>query len=73
MFGDIYLKAAIVIDSVFKLIKNVYPQTLLEECKYKMKDKEINLFIEDILESSHDNNCAGKKKETNLKKIFSNL
>ena len=73
VFGDIYFKAAIVIDSVFKLVQNVYPQTLLEECKSKIKEKEINLFIEDILESSHDDNCEEKKQETNLKKIVSNL
>ena len=61
------------IDSVFKFAKNVYPQTLLEEWKCKIKEKEINLLIEDILESSYDDNCEEKKKETNLKKILSNL
>ena len=62
VFGDKYLKAAIVIDSVFKSGKKFYPQTFLEECKYKIKEKEINLFIEDILESYYDDNCEEKKE-----------
>ena len=44
----------IMIDSVFKLGKSFYPQTFLEECKYKMKEKEIKSFIEDDLENSSD-------------------
>ena len=42
-----------VIDSVFKLAKNYYPQTFLEECTHKIKGKEIKSLIED-LESSDD-------------------
>ena len=45
------------IGSVFKSAKNFYPQTFLEECKYK-----INLFIEDISESSYDDNCEEKEE-----------
>ena len=50
------------IDSVFKFAKNVYPQTLLEEWKCKIKEKEINLCIEDISESSYDDNCEEKEE-----------
>ena len=62
VFGDKYLKAAIAIDSVFKSAKNCYPQTLLEEWKCKIKEKEINLCIEDISESSYDDNCEEKEE-----------
>ena len=37
--------SAIVTDSIFKLGKNYYPQTFLEECKYRINEKEIKSLI----------------------------
>ena len=52
------------VESVYKSSKNYYPQAFLEECKYKMIEKEIKSFIEDDLESSD---------ESEEKKILINL
>lgn len=46
--------SAIVIDSVFKLGKNLNPQTFLEECKYRINEKEIKSLIKDDPKSSSD-------------------
>ena len=46
--------SALVITFVFKSGKNYYPQTLLEECKYKIKEKEIKSLIRENLASSSD-------------------
>ena len=43
----------IVIDLVLRINKNYYPQTLLEECKYKIKEGEKKkMFIIDDTENS---------------------
>ena len=42
------------VESVYKSNKNYYPQAFLEECKYKIIEKEIKSFIEDDLESSDE-------------------
>ena len=42
------------VESVYKSSKNYYPQAFLEECKYKIIEKEIKSFIEDDLESSDE-------------------
>ena len=39
--------ACISIDSVLKVDKNNYPQVYLEQCKYKIKKREIKRFIDD--------------------------
>lgn len=52
------------VESVYKSNKNYYPQAFLEECKYKIIEKEIKSFIEDDLESSD---------ESEEKKILINL
>ena len=37
--------------------KNYYPQVVLEECKYVVKENKMTKFINDELEiSSHDSN-----------------
>ena len=46
--------SAIVIGSVFNSGKNYYPQTILEKCKYKMKQKEIKSLIGYDIEISFD-------------------
>ena len=43
------------LDSVVRVNKNYYPQKLLEECKYKIKDKIENLINDDLDLSSSDN------------------
>ena len=42
----------IMLDSVIKAKKKYYPQTLLEECKYKLKKIKMENFIDDHLEKS---------------------
>ena len=46
----------IVLESVIKVSKKYYPQTLLEECKYVIrKNKMENLINDDLCLSSSDN------------------
>ena len=41
-----------------RMIKNCYPQTLLEECKYSVKGKTAKRFVtEDLSDSSSHNEC----------------
>ena len=42
----------IMLDSVIRVNKKYYPQTLLEECKYEFKKNEMENFINDDLEQS---------------------
>ena len=44
------------LDSVFKVKKSYYPQTLLEECKYEIKKTKMENFINDELEASLSDN-----------------
>ena len=46
----------ILVDSVYKSEKSYYPQGLLEECKYLVKDKEIKSFITKNSSLSKDEN-----------------
>ena len=46
----------VLLDSVIKVRKKYYPQTLLEECKYEIKNKTKNLVNEDLDLSSADDN-----------------
>ena len=47
----------VLLDSVIKVGKKYYPQTLLEECKYEIKNnKTKNLVNEDLDLSSADDN-----------------
>ena len=39
----------IILDSVVKVIKKYYPQTLLEECKYDIKKTKMENLIDDDL------------------------
>ena len=48
--------AAIDVDSVLKVDKNVYPQAYLEQCKYKLKKRRPVDFIDiDIIDDSESN------------------
>ena len=40
----------IILDSVIRVSKKYYPETLLEECKYKIKKNEKYNFMNDDLE-----------------------
>ena len=42
----------IMLNSVVKVNKKYYPQTLLEECKYEIKKNKMESFINDELEPS---------------------
>ena len=49
------------LDSVIRLNKKYYPQTLLEECKYVMRNKKIENLINDDLDlssSDQSDNCS---------------
>ena len=46
---------AIDIDSVLKIDKKAYPQTYLEECKYKLKKRKFVSFIDsEIIDDDSD-------------------
>ena len=44
------------LDSVIKMGKKYYPQTLLEECKYKLTKKKMEDLITDDFDSSSESN-----------------
>ena len=46
----------IMLDSVVRVNKKYYPQTLLKECKYEIKKTKIEHLINDDLESSSSDN-----------------
>ena len=46
----------IMLDSVIGVNKKYYPQTLLEECKYEIKKKKMENFINDNLDLSLSDN-----------------
>ena len=55
------------LDSVIKVNKKYNPQTLSEECKYKIKKTKMENLINDDLESSSCDNDSdnGSDNETN--------
>ena len=52
------------LDSIFRIGKNYYPQVFLEEYKYVIKEKNIHSYIIDDVEISSDSD-----EETLLEKI----
>ena len=46
----------ITLDSVIKMGKKYYPQTLLEECKYKLTKKKVEYLITDYFDLSSESN-----------------
>ena len=38
--------SVVLIDSVFKMGKNYYPRVFLEECKYIVKEKKVEILLE---------------------------
>ena len=52
------------IESVFKIGKNYYPQVFLEKCKYIFKEKKLIRYITDDIEiSSDDSDEENSNKE----------
>ena len=63
----------IMLDSVVKAKKKPYPQTLLEECKYKQKKIKMENLLDDNLEKSssdESDNEDDDNDESNEKKVF---
>ena len=56
------------IDSVFRMGKNYYPQVFLGECKYIVKEKEVTRHIIEDLEISPDveNSYEGNSNKENF-------
>lgn len=48
------LSISIVIDSVNNMTQNYYPQLLLEECKYKVKERKMTRYITEYMEIYSD-------------------
>ena len=61
--------SVVLIDSVFKMSKNYYPQVFLKECKYIVKKKVTRNIIENLDISSDEENSDEKNlmKEIILK------
>ena len=63
----------IMLDSVIRANKRYYPQTILEECKYKMKMNKMDKLVNDDLDPSSsdesnnesDNWCDKENDESN--------
>ena len=57
------------LDSIIKVKKKYYTQTLLEECKYEIKKTKMRNFINDELEarSSDDEGDSDSDNESNNK------
>ena len=53
--------SVILIDSLFRIGRNYYPQVFLEEYKHAIKEKKITENIIYDLESSYDVNISDKK------------
>ena len=51
------------IDSVYKTGKNYYPQAILEECKYVVKEKKMPEYITDDIEISSDSDREDSDEE----------
>ena len=47
----------IVLDSVIRVNKKYYPQTLLEECKYEIKKNKIENLTNHVLDPSSSDVC----------------
>ena len=58
------------IDSVFRVGKNYFPQVFLEECKYVVKKKKIPKYIIDDLEISSDSDEKNSNEENSDQKIL---
>ena len=56
----------IMIDSVIKVSKKYYPQTLLEECKYIQEKLKIENYIDEYLENSESDSDSNNEIESDI-------
>ena len=56
----------IMIDSVIKANKKYYPETLLEECKYKQEKIKIENYINEDLEDSESDSDTNNETESDI-------
>ena len=56
----------IIIDSVIKANKKYYPETLLEECKYKQEKIKIENYINEDLEGSESDSDTNNETESDI-------
>ena len=56
----------IMIDSIIKVNKKYYPQTLLEECKYTQEKIKIENYINDDLEDSDSDSDSNNDTKSDI-------
>ena len=56
----------IMIDSVIRVNKKYYPQTLLEECKYIQEKIKIENYINEDLENSESESASNNEIESDF-------
>ena len=56
----------IIIDSVIRVNKKYYPQTLLEECKYIQEKIKIENYINEDLEDSESDDSFNSETECDI-------
>ena len=54
------------LDSVIRVNKNYYPQTLLEECKYEIKKNKMKNFINDDLDLSSSDSYSDSESVNDI-------
>ena len=52
------------LDSVIKVNKKYYPQTLLEECKYGIRKNKMENLINDVFDSSSSDNESDSEPDS---------
>ena len=57
---------SVMLDSVIKVNKKYYPQTLLEECKYIQEKIKIENYINEDLESSQPGSDTNNETESDI-------
>ena len=58
--------SSILIESVFKMGKNYYPQMLLEKCSYITKEKKMPKYITDNVETSSDDSDESNEEQIKM-------
>ena len=53
----------IMLDSIIRVNKKHYPQTLLDECKYEVKKKKIENLINDGFDSNWSDSESDKESD----------
>ena len=65
--------ACIAIDSVMKIDKKNYLQVYLEQCKYRVKKKQMSRFINTELKSDSESSDSDSDSEKILAKVDNEL